>query len=219
MSIPQNRDCNRDTRVRQTLLWKTLSAQINTFLLAVTVGFSLSSPQTSAAQVSATGKGSGTADPSALTTGAALTIKSSPIVGLKGKDLHDSFSEIHNGHRHEAIDIMEPRGTQVHAVADGIIKKIFFSKGGGGKTIYEFDQTESYCYYYAHLDGYAPGLHEGQHVSTGEVIGYTSSTGNASHEAPHLHFAVYELGRDKRWWRGRAIDPYPRLKQLLQNAG
>lgn len=117
--------------------------------LAVTVGFSLSSPQTSAAQVSATGKGSGTADPSALTTGAALTIKSSPIVGLKAKDLHDSFSEIHNGHRHEAIDIMEPRGTQVHAVADGIIKKIFFSKGGGGKTIYEFDQTESYCYYYA----------------------------------------------------------------------
>jgi len=70
-----------------------------------------------------------------------------------------------------------------------------------------------------HLDGYAPGLHEGQHVSTGEVIGYTGSTGNASHEAPHLHFAIYELGRDKRWWRGRAIDAYPRLKQLLQNAG
>jgi murein DD-endopeptidase MepM/ murein hydrolase activator NlpD len=87
-----------------------------------------------------------------------VTIKSSPIVGLKAKDLHDSFSEIRHGHRHEAIDTMEPRGTQVHAVADGIIKKIFFSKGGGGKSTYEFDQTESYCYYYAHLDGSAPGL-------------------------------------------------------------
>jgi peptidoglycan LD-endopeptidase LytH len=218
MSISQNRDGHRHTRVRQTIPLKTLSAQINTFLLVVTVGFCLGSPQPSAAQASATGRGSGAADPS-VTTGAALTIKSSPIVGLKAKDLHDSFSEIRHGHRHEAIDIMEPRGTEVHAVADGIIKKLFFSKGGGGKTIYEFDQTESYCYYYAHLDGYAPGLHEGQHVSRGEVIGYTGSTGNASPEAPHLHFAVYELGRDKRWWRGRAIDPYPRLKQLLQNAG
>jgi murein DD-endopeptidase MepM/ murein hydrolase activator NlpD len=95
---------------------------------------------------------------------------------------------------------MEPRGTQVHAVVDGTIKKIFFSRGGG-KTIYEFDRFEAYCYYYAHLDGYAAGLHEGQRVSTGEVIGYIGSTGNASPEAPHLHFAVYELDRDKRWWR------------------
>jgi peptidoglycan LD-endopeptidase LytH len=125
-----------------------------------------------------------------------------PIAGLSAKDLHDSFNEIHHGHRHDAIDIMEPRGTPVLAVADGSIRKIFFSRGGGGKTIYEFGRSETYCYYYAHLDAYASGLHEGQLVWAGEVIGYTGSTGNASLEAPHLHFAVYQLDPEKHWWRG-----------------
>jgi murein DD-endopeptidase MepM/ murein hydrolase activator NlpD len=146
------------------------------------------------------------------------TIKVSPIAGITVKDLHDSFNEMHHGHPHEAIDIVELRGTPVHAVVDGTIKKIFFSRRGG-KTIYEFDRAEAYCYYYAHLDGYASGLHEGQHISAGDVIGYTGSTGNASPDAPHLHFAVYELGPDKRWWQGRALDPYPLLEKLLQNDG
>jgi len=60
---------------------------------------------------------------------------------------------------------------------------------------------------------------EGQHILAGEVIGYTCSTGNASPDAPHLHFAVYELSPDKHWWQGRALDPYPLLEKLLQNDG
>jgi peptidoglycan LD-endopeptidase LytH len=53
------------------------------------------------------------------------TIKVSPIAGITVKDLHDSFNEMHHGHPHEAIDIVEPRGTPVHAVVDGTIKPIF----------------------------------------------------------------------------------------------
>ena len=57
----------------------------------------------------------------------------------------------------------------------------------GGLTIYQFDPTETFCYYYAHLDRYAAGVKEGQMVHRGDVIGYVGSSGNASEDAPHLH--------------------------------
>jgi murein DD-endopeptidase MepM/ murein hydrolase activator NlpD len=138
----------------------------------------------------------------------------SPIQGVKAYQLHDSFNEIHHGHRHEAIDIMEPAGTPVRAVVDGTIQKLFLSKAGGN-TIYEFDGPGTYCYYYAHLDHYVDGLHQGMRVFRGEVIGYVGSTGDASSAAPHLHFAIYVLGPERRWWKGIAIDPYPVLERSL----
>ena len=88
---------------------------------------------------------------------------SPPISGLTLANLRDTFEEFHNGHRHEAIDIMEPRGTPVRAVVPGTIQKLFFSIPGGS-TIYQFDEVGEYCYYYAHLDRYAEGLHEGMPV-------------------------------------------------------
>jgi murein DD-endopeptidase MepM/ murein hydrolase activator NlpD len=53
------------------------------------------------------------------------------------------------------------------------------------------------------------------HVSRGEVIGYVGSTGDASPAAPHLHFAIFLLGPERRWWKGTAIDPYPVLERSL----
>ena len=133
-----------------------------------------------------------------------------PIEGMRMADLRDMFAEEHNGHPHEAIDIMTPKGTPVHAVVPGTIQKLFLSKAGG-ITIYQFDRDKIYCYYYAHLERYADGLEEGMQVERGEVIGYADSTGNASPLAPHLHFAVFELGPEKQWWKGRAVNPYPAL--------
>jgi len=133
-----------------------------------------------------------------------------PIDGMHLADLRDMFAEEHNGHPHEAIDIMTRKGTPVHAVVPGTIQKLFLSKAGG-ITIYQFDRDQVYCYYYAHLERYADGLEEGMHVERGEVIGYADSTGNASPLAPHLHFAIFELGPEKKWWKGRAINPYPAL--------
>jgi hypothetical protein len=133
-----------------------------------------------------------------------------PISGLTLANLRDSFEEIHNGHRHEAMDIIEPRGTPVHAVVPGSIRKLFLSKPGG-ITIYEFDEKGEYCYYYAHLDRYAEGLHEGMSVQPGDVIGFVGSTGNAVESTPHLHFAIFELGPEKQWSRGKAVNPYPGL--------
>lgn len=144
-------------------------------------------------------------------------ITASPIAGLKASDLHDSFNEIHHGHRHEAIDIMKPYGTPVHAVVDGTIRKLFLSRAGG-TTIYQFDTSGNYCYYYAHLGRYANGLHEGASVKGGQILGYTGTSGNAAADAPQLHLAIMRVGPDKRWWQGMAIDPYPVLLSFLERS-
>jgi murein DD-endopeptidase MepM/ murein hydrolase activator NlpD len=119
-------------------------------------------------------------------------------------------------HPHEATDIMRPRGTPVYAVDDGVIQKLFASKAGGN-TIYQFGHDEVYCYYYAHLDRYVDGISEGMRVKRGDVIGYVGSTGNASAAAPHLHFAIFLLGPEKRWWQGKAINPYSTLLEALHD--
>jgi peptidoglycan LD-endopeptidase LytH len=130
-----------------------------------------------------------------------------PVDGVDRKDLRNTFAEARGSRTHEALDILAPRGTKVRAVEDGRIEKLFTSKAGG-LTIYEFDPTETFTYYYAHLDRYEDGLREGQVVKRGDVIGYVGSTGNASEEAPHLHFAIFRLGPEKRWWKGEPINPY-----------
>jgi murein DD-endopeptidase MepM/ murein hydrolase activator NlpD len=129
------------------------------------------------------------------------------VEGVDRKDLRNTFAEARGSRTHEALDILAPRGREVRAVEDGRIQKLFTSKAGG-LTIYEFDTTETFAYYYAHLDRYADGLLEGQMVRRGDVIGYVGSTGNASPDAPHLHFAIFRLGPERQWWKGDPINPY-----------
>jgi murein DD-endopeptidase MepM/ murein hydrolase activator NlpD len=135
-----------------------------------------------------------------------------PIDGMNIDSMKGGFTEVRGTRAHEAVDILMPRGTPIHAVSDGTIAKLFFSKAGG-ITIYEFDADERLCYYYAHLERYVDGLHEGQHVAKGEVIGYVGTSGNAPPNTPHLHFAIFELNADRRWWQGRPLDPYMVFKQ------
>jgi peptidoglycan LD-endopeptidase LytH len=134
-----------------------------------------------------------------------------PVNGVRADQLVATFDEARGDRPHEAIDIMAPRGTPVMATEDGRIAKLFWSKAGG-HTIYQFDSSERYVYYYAHLDRYADGLAEGQTVTRGQTIGYVGSTGNAKADAPHLHFAIFLLTPEKRWWDGTALDPYPVLR-------
>jgi peptidoglycan LD-endopeptidase LytH len=133
-----------------------------------------------------------------------------PVQGVSRSSILDTFHEGREGRQHEAVDIMAPRGTPVLAAAGGTIVKLFQSRRGG-ITIYEFDPTKTWCYYYAHLDRYATGITEDMTVRKGQVIGYVGSTGDASPEAPHLHFAIFRLGPEKKWWQGTAINPYPIL--------
>lgn len=134
-----------------------------------------------------------------------------PVEGMDLKHIQDSFDETRGGtRRHEATDILAPQGTPVVAVDEGNVKKLFTSKQGG-LTVYQFDNEEIYCYYYAHLDRYAEGLKEGMLLRRGDRVGYVGVTGNAPINTPHLHFAIFRLGPEKRWWEGTPINPFPVL--------
>ncbi len=136
-----------------------------------------------------------------------------PVVGVKAGQLIDTFSQARagGGRVHDAIDIMAPAGTPVVAAAPGKIEKLFFSQGGGGITAYVRSDDGRWIYYYAHLQGYAPGLAEGQQVARGTPIGRVGSTGNANPAGPHLHFAIHRMNPGDKWYQGRAINPYPLL--------
>ena len=135
-----------------------------------------------------------------------------PVDGVDRDKLRDTFSETRGDNRpHEALDIMAPRGTPVRAVRDGHVEKLFDSQNGG-LSIYQFDPSATYAYYYAHLDRYAPDLREKQQVKQGDLLGFVGSTGNAAPDAPHLHFAVFRLSPERQWWKGEPINPYPLLK-------
>lgn len=130
-----------------------------------------------------------------------------PVRGLEAEDLMSSFDDARGSRRHEAIDILAPRGTDVVAVDDGKVAKIFTSRAGG-LTVYQFDPSETFVYYYAHLDKYAPDLEEGVMLRKGDLIGWVGTSGNAPENTPHLHFAISKLDADGRWWGGTALDPY-----------
>jgi murein DD-endopeptidase MepM/ murein hydrolase activator NlpD len=133
-----------------------------------------------------------------------------PITGLAPGAIGDTFADARGGHRHEATDIVAPRGTPVVAVDDGVIARLFTSVPGG-LTVYELSADGAWTYYYAHLDHYPEGLREGALVRAGDVLGYVGNTGNAGPTA-HLHFAILRRDAQSSWWEGTAVDPYPLLR-------
>ncbi len=132
-----------------------------------------------------------------------------PVEGVTAEDLDDSFTDARSGGRtHEALDIMAARGTPVLAVEDGSITRLHVGERGG-IAVYQLGPEQRYIYYYAHLNGYSPGLEAGQSVARGQVLGYVGSTGNAPDDAPHLHFAIYRIDHADRWWDGDPVNPFP----------
>lgn len=135
-----------------------------------------------------------------------------PVAGMNAEDLIDTYTQARSGgaRRHDAIDIMAPHGTPVIAAAPGTVEKLFSSEGGG-ITVYVRSDDQRWIYYYAHLQDYAPGLAEGQKVSRGDLLGRVGSSGNASPDGPHLHFAVHKMVPEEDWHGGEPVNPYPLL--------
>jgi murein DD-endopeptidase MepM/ murein hydrolase activator NlpD len=134
-----------------------------------------------------------------------------PVAGVTPDKLTDTFSDSRGGgsRLHEALDIMAPRGTPVLAAAAGTVEKLFHSDAGG-MTIYVRSPDRTTIHYYAHLDRYADGLHEGQAVTQGQALGAVGSSGHADPDAPHLHFEIMQTTPKAKWYEpATSIDPYP----------
>lgn len=110
-----------------------------------------------------------------------------------------SYRRLHPVHKvyraHTGVDFAAPSGTPVVAVADGVVTFKGWN-GGGGNTL-KIKHAGGYTTGYLHLRGYAKGIHQGSHVSQGQLIGYVGSTGTST--GPHLDYRV---------WKGKTpIDP------------
>lgn len=167
----------------------------------------LGTPVTQARSLATAGAGVATAGRS---ESAAVLV---PVEGISRSQLRDTYNQARSeGRTHHAIDIHAPRGTPVVAVTDATVLKLH-QGARGGIAVYLLDDDGRTRYYYAHLDGYAEGLREGQRVEQGEVIGYVGDTGNAQPGDYHLHFSIAILDDADRWWQGRNLNPYDVLQQ------
>lgn len=123
------------------------------------------------------------------------------------------------GRRHTGTDIISPRGTEIVAVADGVITELGQSRMSGFNI--HIDHGNGWTTAYLHLNNDTPGtddgkggastafypaLSEGDTVRAGQVIGYVGDSGNAEHTLPHTHFEIKINGKKR--------NPYPFLTDV-----
>ncbi len=125
-----------------------------------------------------------------------------PVEGVRVKQISNTWGAPRSeGRQHQGQDIFAKRGTPVLSATEGYVWRVGENRLGGNTVT--IIGAGGRAYYYAHLDGYAPGLAAGQYVQLGTLLGFVGTTGNAAGTPPHLHFAVYTP-------QG-AIDPLPLL--------
>jgi hypothetical protein len=142
-----------------------------------------------------------------------------PVIGHV--QYSDDFGAPRPGGPHQGNDILGRRKAPVLAVEAGRVQK-WTTSASAGCMLYLYGRSGT-MYEYIHLNNdltggndnrgkcvdkvaYAPGLHDGQHVKAGELIGYLGDSGDANGLHPHLHFELHPNG-------GAAISPYRSLRR------
>ena len=109
-------------------------------------------------------------------------LKSYTITSPFGMRIHP----IHKVERfHEGVDMAAPQGTPIYAAKTGKVTVTSFQAGGAGYYV-SINHGDGFASIYMHMTHYI--VKPGQHVSTGQVIGYVGSTGGST--GPHLHFGI-----------------------------
>jgi murein DD-endopeptidase MepM/ murein hydrolase activator NlpD len=116
------------------------------------------------------------------------------------------FGAARSGHTHQGQDVMSPCGTPLVAARGGTVQHTAFHSAAGYYVVIDGAQT-GLDYVYMHLRE-ASLVHPGQHVYTGQPIGFVGDTGDA--QGCHLHF---ELWSAPGWYEGGSpFDPLPFLR-------
>ena len=102
---------------------------------------------------------------------------------------------------HLGTDFAAPTGRNIYAASDGRVEFVG-TQSGYGKTVI-INHQNGYKTLYAHQNGFAKGLRQGQIIKKGTHIGYVGSTGLSS--GPHLHLGMYR--------NNVAIDPMTVLQR------
>jgi murein DD-endopeptidase MepM/ murein hydrolase activator NlpD len=92
--------------------------------------------------------------------------------------------------QHKGIDYAAPIGTKVMAIADATVDFVGQETGYGNLIVLK--HAGIYSTAYGHLSAFAKGLHRGEKVTQGEVIGYVGMSGWAT--GPHLHYEFRVAG-------------------------
>lgn len=122
-----------------------------------------------------------------------------PVDGVRARRIADTWGGPRNGGRqHQGVDIFAIRGTVVRSTTPGIVLRVA-EFGIGGKHVWVLGPAGE-RHYYAHLDGWAPGLARGSRVATGTPLGFVGDTGNAKGTPPHLHYGLYGTGGARNPW-------------------
>lgn len=85
---------------------------------------------------------------------------------------------------HKGVDMAAPTGTRVKASGDAVVD--FVGQKGGYGNVIVLRHANGVSTVYGHLSRFAAGLHRGEKVTQGEVIGFVGMTGLAT--GPHLHY-------------------------------
>ncbi|MDI1298269.1 M23 family metallopeptidase [Methylotenera sp.] len=94
---------------------------------------------------------------------------------------------------HQGVDLAAPTGTRVKASGDAIVD--FVGQKGGYGNVIVLKHENGVSTVYGHLSRFADGLHRGEKVAQGDVIGFVGMTGLAT--GPHLHYEFMVNGEHR----------------------
>jgi len=116
------------------------------------------------------------------------------------------------GAGHCGIDLVMPRGTVVHAVADGTVTVATSALSSEAGRFVAIDHGDGLVTMYMHLDHVRDGLEVGQTIHAGTALGTVGSTGfDPTRAVPHLHFALTQHRGERTWY----LDPEPSLRYAV----